>query len=567
MRSRLSLAALAIAGVLGCHSSGEQAPSPSNDYVPPPARLVVEPGIVRELLRVDGVVPPANPTLAAETPKEQNAVRVVRYRVDATPPKAARAIVVMMPGFLAGAGAFDTIARTLVRRSATDAAGPIEAWAIDRRANYLEDTHGADVSEVRKDASWSRRYYADLEAVEGKTFHGFLDSSEVPWESEWGMATTIGDLRAVVSLVPEAERKGRVVLVGHSLGATIAEAYAAWDFDGHAGYEDLAGLVLIDGVSGDEGKPASAFDQKKYESGDLSAGGTAFTLPNLSQIRKGQPFIALPFLGVSVGEQAERIAIATEFAPTAPRANDDDTTSTLAFLLGLTSATVPKMTNRAAFGFAFDDESAGISIAAMSMGRSTGGPVATYKAAFGGTVVHPTDPAATYDWLDFDAVTPAENTSMKDALHGFFEGPGLNFIEWYFPARLTLDASFVGSLDIAEGDWRTTYGLRARHGAEIDAPILAVAAALTLDDPKATPPTAHQYDALAAMVAKTAIGPDRPLAGTPRTDPRAFNVLAKPTFTHVDPVQAADVRDGAAWYDQLVAFVHDATKPGGVVVP
>jgi pimeloyl-ACP methyl ester carboxylesterase len=38
-----------------------------------------------------------------------------------------------------------------------------------------------------------------------------------------------------------------VILGGHSLGASLAAAYAAWDFDGRPGYKDLAGLVLIDG--------------------------------------------------------------------------------------------------------------------------------------------------------------------------------------------------------------------------------------------------------------------------------------------------------------------------------
>ena len=49
----------------------------------------------------------------------------------------------------------------------------------------------------------------------------------------------------------EAARRlgGKVVLGGHSLGGAVVTAYATWDFDGHAGADDLAGLVYIDGGS------------------------------------------------------------------------------------------------------------------------------------------------------------------------------------------------------------------------------------------------------------------------------------------------------------------------------
>jgi pimeloyl-ACP methyl ester carboxylesterase len=563
----LPFAALSALVLLGCSSSKSDGSQPVNPYVPPPAHALVEPGIAREVFLVDGVTPDANPTLSSETPKQLNQVRVVRYRVDANPPKPARAIVVLMPGFLAGSQAFDGIARALVRRGANDPDGAIEAWAIDRRANLLEDTHGADVSEVGGDATWSRRYYVDGEEVEGKKFAGFLDGSDVPYESEWGMATTLGDLRAVMALVPAPERKSRVVLVGHSLGATIAEAYAAWDWTGSKGFDELAGLVLIDGVANRELDAASTFSKDIYEHGDPKATGL-INVPGLDVVRKLQPYITLPLLGVTVGEQAERIAIAASFAAAAPRLSDDDLMNTFALMLGLKAAEIPKMTNRAAFGFAFDDQSSAISIAALSMGAATGGPLESYSAAFGSQVVHPTDPDASYDWKDYDQVTPHELSSLPEVARAFYEGPGLNFIEWYFPTRLVLDAQFVGSLSIEESDWRTSYGLRAQHGAEIDAPVLAFAAHLTADAKSGDgPATAKSYDKLGAMLAKVPIGPGRPLAGTPRSDPRAYRLIVDPTFTHVDPVMAHDVDAGKAWFDTLATFVKTNTTPGGVTIP
>ena len=45
---------------------------------------------------------------------------------------------------------------------------------------------------------------------------------------DWGLKLALEDLRAVVK---RARRGGRkVILGGHSLGASMAVAYAAWDF-------------------------------------------------------------------------------------------------------------------------------------------------------------------------------------------------------------------------------------------------------------------------------------------------------------------------------------------------
>ena len=63
--------------------------------------------------------------------------------------------------------------------------------------------------------------------------------------AKWGLGLLLGDLHRVVRRARAGGR--RVILGGHSLGASVAEAYASWDFAGRAGYRDLDGLVLIDG--------------------------------------------------------------------------------------------------------------------------------------------------------------------------------------------------------------------------------------------------------------------------------------------------------------------------------
>ena len=550
------LAALSFAFVLPSMSGCSDDAAPAR-YAPAPPTSVVETAplrIRREIFVVDGVVPPPNPQGNVPTPPEQNRVRVVRFRVDADPPRPARAIVVMMPGFLAGAGSFDGLARAIVRRSTdTDA---LEAWAIDRRSNLLEDTHGLDVAEALRDSKPAYDYYVDGANVEGRSFAGFLTGPEAPWASEWGLATTVGDLRKVIELVPQPERRARVVLLGHSLGASVAEEYAAWDF-GTPGFEELAGLVLADGVARNEGAAAATVARTAYEQGGPAMGG----IPSVGvekDIRGGTTFTVLPFLGVQALAVGEAAAIDAFFSPdaVAPPASGRD--SLLSIALGLTA--LPKLTNGAAFGLPFDEGSAPLSFAAARCGVAKGGALASYQGPFGGALVHPSDANATYAWTDGPAV--GEPSRLADLARAWFDGPGINFTEWYFPQRLPVDAAAAGTLVVADDDWRSAvYGLRAKHGASMNLPIFAGAFRL-VGDPAA-------FDSLRTLVAPVAIGPGRPLAGLAHTDAGAFTAKAYPELAHVDGLVGLDApgAPAAAFYDDVAAFAKRNTAEGGVVVP
>jgi pimeloyl-ACP methyl ester carboxylesterase len=555
---RISLAsATAMGGLLASCSTSPGTPALPPYVAPPLSVVVADPGPVkirREAFVMDGVVAPPNPNGNAATPSEQNRFRVVRYRVDADPPRPARAVVVMMPGFLGGAGSLDGLARAVVRRSTdTDA---FEAWAIDRRSNLLEDTHGLDVAESRKDVAFAQKYYLDGAAVEGKTFEGFLNGAQAPWASEWGLPVTLGDLRKAIELVPQADRAQRVVLLGHSLGGALAEEYAAWDFAGVPGTKELAGLVLVDGVTGGEGKPAP-YDQAGYENGGPATDGAFGPRPGVvKDIRAGNTFVALPFLGVKAYMVSEYVAMQARWAPDAVSV-DDGRDTLLGILLGQTP--MPKLTNRAAFGFAFDEKSCGLQIAAIDCGEGLGGPVTEYDSALGGKLSHPSDPNATYAWLDYDKTNPPENTSIDDAARAWYEGPQLNFAEWYFPQRLTIDPNVALSLDIADDDWRSkAYGLVAKHGKEIDVPVLAVGSVVAKKG---------AYENLRAFVAP--VGAGRPSAGKDRNDPDAFLTIDAPSLTHIDWVVGRDVKGSAVgtFYDALGAFLVKQTTPGGVVIP
>ncbi len=538
--------------LLGC---GDATVTPTEDagpkpYEPPPASVVVEEGAItirREVVLVPGVDVPG-------TPAELAFVRLVRYRVDADPPRPARAIAVLMPGFLGGAGSFDPLARAIVRASNESEA--FEAWAIDRRANLLEDHHGLDVAEVRKDPELALAYYFDGAEVEGKTFAGFVGQGELPYLAEDGLATTVGDLHNVIALVAPEERRARVVLVGHSLGASIAEEYAAWDFDGTPGYSELAGLVLVDGVARSEGAATPPITEAEYLAGSMG-GPAGFNPPGLDAIESSTPYIALPLLGVKIYAIA---AISAMRALWSPEAITVDPVRDQAFMTLLSLPSVPDMTNRAAMGLAFDDESNGVSFAAVSCGTSAGGPTEKYTSILGPELTHPSDPDATYTWVEFDAVDPPEHTALDDLARSWHEGPGLDFGEWYFPARLSLDAPAAASLVLEPGDWPLDeYGLRAVHGAEMDLPIFGAVAGLVA--------TTDALDALRALVDPVPIGAGRPLAGEPRSHPDAFKELDISELTHIDPLSGSpESVSVAGWHAALVGWMRTNTPEGGVSV-
>ncbi|MEO5731599.1 MAG: alpha/beta fold hydrolase [Byssovorax sp.] len=560
---RSTFLSLPLAAALSVSACGSDSPAPTPPtppaYAPPPASTVVDEGEVkirREVFLVPGVKPPKNPVAAAnaETPAELDFVRVVRYRVDADPPKPARAIAVLMPGFLGGAGSYDPMARAIVRRSAGDDA--YEAWAIDRRSNLLEDHHGLEVAQVKKDPEIALGYYFEEGEAEGKKFKGFLQSEDVAFESEWGLATTVGDLAAVIGVVAEADRKARVVLVGHSLGASIVEEYAAWDFAGKPGYAELAGLVLIDGMTRNEGGAAPPLTKDEYLKGKSDG---FFSTPGLEAVRAGAPYVALPFLGLDIYPVAAITAMRSRLSP-GKIVKDFHRDKAFQTLLSLTS--VPKMTNRGAMGLGFDNESNGVSFAAVSCGTSKGGATEKYASLLGSTLSHPSDPDATYDWVEFDQTNPKDHTSIDDIARSWYEGPGLDFAEWYFPARLAGDAPAAGTLVLKPGDWPLDeQGLRATHGAEMDLPILGAVAGL-VGDLKALEP-------LRALVKDVPIGAGRPLAGTPRSAEDAFRVVDITALTHIDPLSGTDVGNGLVpqWYDTLTAWMKTNTPSGGVVVP
>lgn len=432
--------------------------------------------VVQSTVSVPGSIVPANPVAGVSTPAELNRAWAQSYAADGIPAAEVRKVLVLMPGFLGGAGNFDYLARRVLQRSE----GRTVVWAVDRRSNALEDQTGMDAAEAQRDPDIAKRYYFAGEELNGRTFAGFVRGSEARYVSEWGMRAHVEDLDALISAAQARYPNAAILLGGHSLGASIVPIYAAWDFGTHAGFERLSGLVLLEGAPNPAGTTPS---QQAYESSGIGGG---FGRSSLQMLRTGSPITTLePFVTTDLFATAEILAMRahSSFGTTDDPSPDADLyTDFLGLLFGLTE--VPAATNRAALGLGFDNDFQPLSFARVSIGSATGGAIganpnaALLEALVGatGTLLAPTDPDATYDWQGAAADTPAisDPTDIDDFAAMLYRGPS-NFIEWYFPSRISLDASVTNQLNVQRsGDWRKeVYGLAVTENARVDVPVFA----------------------------------------------------------------------------------------------
>lgn len=151
-------------------------------------------------------------------------------------PSTATRVLVLVPGSGGSGGSFSEIAPALVARVPN-----LQVWATDRRGDALADLRGF----APGDPARAYGYYFGRQPLDGATFDPNV-ATEHPEARGWGLPVALADLHRVV-VAARAGGRRKVILGGHSIGAATALAYAAWDFDGRAGYRDLAGLVLIDG--------------------------------------------------------------------------------------------------------------------------------------------------------------------------------------------------------------------------------------------------------------------------------------------------------------------------------
>jgi hypothetical protein len=343
--------------------------------------------------------------------------RYDRVWTDRHGPSRARTVLVLVPGTSGGVGSVAPLAESLVRR-----VRGLQVWALDRRGNAFEDTSGFRGGDLAK----ARDYYL------GFKFRRTL-AADVPWVADWGFATEMNDLRRVIRRASDGGRR-RVLLGGHSRGASSAVAYAAWDFGGRAGAKDLDGLVLIDGG-------LAAFGPRSFSARRAREG--------LAEIRAGKLFTDPLGSGVPEAGQifAELVALHARRAPQEP--------SPIQASPLVPAALRPAfpVTNEAFLGYVFDDSTSPPSFASLQV--RAGGLAATG------------DPRG---WVGGQA------TRIGDLARAFSREPG-NAAEWYYPQRLVLDTSAANALRrTPAGD---VLGLRLFHTREIALPLYAFQTSLT----------------------------------------------------------------------------------------
>ncbi len=341
------------------------------------------------------------------------------------PPMAPR-VLVLMPGTIGGAGDFTLDSRYLVNR-----VKGLQVWAIDRRSQALEDTSMFRAA-LRGQVSLKQMFDYYL----GWAFNGgnppdhfqLLDGNSMGFARKWGMAVALRDARAVVRRARGHGRR-QVVLGGHSLGASLTAAYAAWDFHGRPGFKDLDGLVLIDG-----GLLGS------FDAFDLNQARQA-----ISELSTSNPFFDLLELGIpeSAGLFAE---VGAAYAKLAPAASAT-TLQSYPLLPAEFNPPFP-VTDRGLLGYAFD--------------RDTSPPDLSLIHVNGGGLAASGSPR---DWVD-GGLTPISRLTET-----FAQEPS-NAVEWYFPTRLTIDTN--GADQMRRNAVARFLGLRLFHTRQIDVPIYAI---------------------------------------------------------------------------------------------
>ncbi|MCW2992621.1 MAG: alpha/beta hydrolase [Conexibacter sp.] len=337
----------------------------------------------------------------------------------------AKTVLVLVPGTNGGRGDFTLTAREIVK----DVPG-IAVWAVDRRSQQLEDTsvfEQALAGSVTPKAMFD--YYAGWIADPSITPHYQPpDATKLGFAADWGLRVQLEDVKRVISKAHAGGR--RVLLGGHSLGASVAVAYASWDFDGKPGYKDVDGLVLIDGgLRGSFDTTKNLADAKK----------------RLAAIRK-QPFLDLLGLGLPwvTGILAESAAVLAIKDPLGPSVGQSFSLLPAAF-----KPPIPA-TNRGQFGYAFD--------------------ATTSPKALGLIQVRAGELGPNGDWVD------GEVSPIARVAETFGQEPG-NAVEWFYPSRLNLDVDAASPL--TENSTAKYLGLRIKYAKQVDLPLYAVQTSLT----------------------------------------------------------------------------------------
>jgi hypothetical protein len=421
--------------------------------------------------------------------------RYDRVFVNEFGPASAKRVLVLMPGYEGGAGDFTLDARWLV-----DHVPGLQVWAIDRRSQALERS-GVFERALAGRVSLKRMFdhYLGWIANGGHPadHFQFLDPTKYGFVKRWGLSLALKDERKVVLAARDGGRR-QVVLGGHSLGGSMTVAYASWSFNGHPGYRDVDGLVLIDGGL------LGSFDA--YRLRQARAAIAKLDEPTAS------PFSQL--LGRRLPPEAAGLFVDTAaiYALRAPAASAAPLQS---FPLLPRKFNPPfTVTVRALLAHAFDRDTSPASLGLLHVN-------AGHVAARGNP----------RDWVD-GGVTPVANLART-----FGQEPS-DAVEWYFPDRLRIDTNAASAL--RENAAARFLGLHIAGASKVDVPVYAI-----------------QTDLTNGAVLR---GARRFVERARTTTAQSTFVNADPQESHLDPLTAAPARN--RFLQTVVPFLHRAFAGG-----
>ena len=410
-------------------------------------------------------------------PEACDSIGYLRFRHRRGPVEAKRAdaVITLMPGFLGGASSFDSIARNVVRNAAAKKRF-VEVWAIDRRANCLEDHTGVDAAARAKDPMVAYDYYWGGKEVDGKTFGGFADASEGAFIGTFGLERTMRDWNTVITtgMPGQRRRERKMICGGHSLGGPLTAAYSSWDFDGDAatdrdaGYKQCAGLVGLD---------------TSLELGGGGGGGGAGTIGDA--IGTGAPFVDVTPLSPETIQLTSIFGVGAFYRPqetgmnsrlpSTPKINVAQralfSRDAAHFATGSPDIREFTVTNQGTLAGVFDDNSNPVGILRASLGSVTGGSLVDKNfPSPDPTLALPEDTSATYTWIPYRGVgangspielndegepyttRESEVTDITQFARAMFQERA-DFTEQYFPTRLLTEAAAEpGSFEDARYD-------------------------------------------------------------------------------------------------------------------
>ena len=350
----------------------------------------------------------------------------------------AKNVLVLEPGTSAGAAYFVPLAKWLVSRERG-----WQVWSVERRENLLEDQSMLNAGKLgNATAGQVFDYYLGYLSNPLITDHYQpLASTADRFAKQWGMNVAVRDLHTVITKA--ASLGGKVVLGGHSLGGSVVTAYATWDFGGHPGADQLAGLVYDDGASSESAETAPA---ARTHLGELDApsqppwfsfGGIPAPYAGLFETTGALGAITSPDTP-SLGQAFP--ALPADLKPSVP------------------------VTNLAQYGYALNVGTSPSSLLAAQAHLGAGVSAATINGDHG--------------WNGAGALTPIKRFATMFSGYGL---QGVDGVEWYFPQRLTDDTAVVdnGLANPAQ----KVLGVRATMGRKLPHSLLMYAFGAALGGP------------------------------------------------------------------------------------